>query len=926
LPLLTRRANFLVSTGLAVAAMLLLAASAAAEIEVLPGFQARRLPLPVATSPTYSDGLQNPSTLDFAPDGKLFVAERNGRVLEFDSLEDQTATLVLSITDEVMARGDRGILGMKLDPEYPAEPYVYLSYTYDAPIGGDSADSTHPHLSDGSDDCEQAVDNAVDCLVSGRLARVELNPTTSVAVGGPEDPPSEQVLINSWCQQTPSHSIGDIEFDSEGALLMSGGEGSNWSWRDYGQQGNPCHDPPYEGGSLRAQDLRTPATAGDPTDYSGSVIRVDRKTGAAMANNPLSVSPLFGGGVEDVAAKRILAEGMRNPFRFTIQPGSGDVYIGDVGQDLWEEINRIEWPPTGLLNFGWPCYEGGPSGSQAMPMWQAAEGETGQPLCQPLYSNPAQVTAPFFAYPHPWAPGYDGHPFPGDGCDPLPGSAVGGLAFYDPTGVPAENALPTKYDGAFFIVDAARSCVWSMLEGPGGAPDPSTMANFARAHHNEQFTPVDVVEGPDGALYLPDFYGASIMQIRYFPGNQPPTASLQVDKTYGPAPLAVQFDASASSDPDLADGDTLHYAWDLDGDGLFDDGTTPTRSWEYKQAVNVNVRLRISDDFNHADVAEVKLYPGDLGPPQVSLQAPAANLKWDIGDAIPYAATATDPDGETFASGALHPHWVFTLEHCPAACHEHPITSADSPSGSFVAPPHGYPSHLKFEFTATDSRGMSDSAAVEIFPRTVQVGVASDPAGIPLAIEGVSSSSPFSATVIAGGTATVAAPATAEVGGDPYVFSEWSDGGAAVHEVAAEEELDLLARYELNTPEPEGGGGDGGGLPTPTLPTPAEALKPAPAQPETAHLQLASRPSGVPLRVGAVKAKAPFSLDLPLDTESFLWAPKTIRRGGGTLGFQGWRRDGVAAGRSSRRELVPSGNARWVALYGPTPQRPHGGR
>lgn len=920
-----RRANFLFSAGSALAVLLLLAASAAAEIEVLPGFQARRLALPVATTPTYSNGLQHPSTLDFAPDGKLFVAERNGRVLEFDSLDDQTATLVLSITDEVMARGDRGLLGMKLDPEYPAKPYVYLSYTYDAPIGGDSDDSTHPHLSDGSDDCKEAVNDAVDCLVSGRLSRVELDPVTSVAVGGPEDPPSEQVLIESWCQQTPSHSIGDIEFDSEGALLMSGGDGANWVWRDYGQQGNPCADPPYEGGALRSQDLRTPATAADPTDYNGSIIRVNRETGAAMTDNPLSVNPLFGAGAEDVAARRILAQGMRNPFRFTIQPGSGDLYVGDVGQDLWEEINRLDWPPSGLTNFGWPCYEGGPSGNQVMPMWQAAEQETGQPLCQWLYSNPAQVTAPIFAYPHPWTPGYDGHAFPGDGCNPQPGSAIAGLSFYDPAGVPAEDLLPSEFDGALFIADAARKCVWSMLEGPDGMPDPSTIDNFARAHHDEQFNPVDVVQGPDGALYMPDFYGASIMRIRYFPGNQPPTATLQADKTYGPAPLLVQFDASASSDPDLGDGDALHYAWDLDGDGLFDDGTTPTRSWEYKQAVNVNVRVLISDDYNHSDVAEVKLYPGDLGPPEVSLEAPAADLEWDIGDAIPYEATATDPDGETFGPGGLNGHWQFFLEHCPAGCHEHLEPSSDSLSGTFVAPPHGYPSHLKFEFTATDSRGMSDSVAVEVFPRTVQVKVASEPAGIPLAIDGTSSSSPFGATVIAGGSATVAAPATAESDGDSYVFSEWSDGGDAVHQVATDEEVDLLARYKLGSPEPEGEGDEGGQLPS-TSTQGALEPPPIPPLPKTAHLRLASRPPGVPLRVGAVKAKAPFALDLELGGESFLWAPQVIRRDGKTLRFERWTRDGHGAGRAARREMIVRRDARYLALYGPAQQRPRGGR
>jgi glucose/arabinose dehydrogenase len=924
------------------AAAALLLASAAQAMSLPPGFQARTLPLPKATSPTYANGLQKPSTLEFAPDGKLFVAERNGRVLEFDSLEDQTPTLVLSILDKAMAKGDRGILGMKLDPEYPAKPYIYLSYTYDAPIGGNYEDSTHTHYADGSDDCEDAVNNAVDCLVSGRLARIELDPATSVAVGGPEDPTSEEVLVNSWCQQVTSHSIGDIEFDSEGALLMSGGEGASWGTIDYGNLGNPCNDPPYEGGSLRAQDLRTPATPGDPTDYSGSIIRVNRETGAAMPNNPLAIDPLFGGGVEDVAAKRILAEGLRNPYRFTIQPGTGEVYVGDVGQDLWEEINHFSPPPAtvgaGLTNFGWPCYEGGPAGNLRQPRWEAAEKELHKPLCEALYSNPSQVTAPLFAYPHAKTPGYDGHLFAGDACSPTPGSAVAGLAFYDPAGIPVEDAFAPEYDGALFFSDAARGCIWTMKEGAGGAPDPTTVANFAVKGSGESFTPVDIVEGPDGALYVPNFYGDSITEIRYFPGNQAPIAQLSASETYGATPLDVEFDASGSSDPDEAEGDELHYSWDLNGDGVFGDATTPTVAHEYTEAENVTVKVRVSDNFNHASVAEVKLYPGDKGPPQATIMAPSPSLEWEIGETVDYEATATDPDGETFAAG-LTPHWEFRLEHCPLGCHEHPINSADAAVGSFVAPPHEFPSHLKLEFTATDSRGMSDTKTVEIYPRTVEVSVESDPPGIGLGIEGVESSEPQGATVIAGGTVTVSAPEAASLAGQEYEYAGWSDGGGRVHEFTTSTDVSLVAHFlpvppeepegpgeepEEETPKEEqppstGGGSASGGAPL--APPPISPSPPAPAL-----LRLSSKPPGVPLRVGTVRAAAPFGALLAVGTQTFVAAPARIRRNGLALRFRRWLGDGHSLGASRRRALTVPGNARYTAVYAAAKRSPAGAR
>jgi glucose/arabinose dehydrogenase len=912
---------------LLLAAIALIAAAPAAAMDLPPGFQARNLPLPQATSPTYTDGLQKPTAIDFTAGGKLFVAERNGRVMEFDSIEDPTPTLVLSILDKVMAKGDRGILGMKLDPEYPAKPYLYLSYTYDAPIGGDYEASTHPHLADGADDCVEEKLSG-DCVVSGRLARVEVDPATSVAVEGPVDPGSEEVLINSWCQQTTSHSVGDIEFDREGALLMSGGEGASWGSIDFGQLGNYCGDPEFEGGSLRAQDLRTPATPGDPTDYSGSIIRVDRETGAALPNNPLSLAPLFGDGVEDAAAQRILADGLRNPYRFTIQPGTGEIYLGDVGQDLWEEIDHFSPPPAsgvGLTNFGWPCFEGGREGNLKMPRWQAAEGEIHKPLCETLYSNPSQVTAPLFAYPHANAPGFDGRLFDGDACDPDPGSAIAGIAFYDASGIATESALPAGYDGALFFADAARGCIWTMREGITGAPDPASVANFAVRGGSELFTPVDVVEGADGSLYVPNFYGDSIVQIRYFPDNQAPDAQLTASVTHGEAPLEVEFDASGSTDHDLLDGDALHFAWDLDGDGEFDDGTGPTAIDEYTEAKNVTVKVRVTDDFNHVSIAEVKLYPGDLGPPEVEIKAPVAAFEWTIGEPVPYEAVATDPDGDWFGSleHTLTAHWEFTQMHCPVGCHEHPITSADEPSGSFIAPPHDPPVHLKLEFTAIDSRGMSGSEVVEIYPREIEVAIASDPAGVSLGVNGVSAVAPFASTVIAGGTATVSAPATASIGGDPYLFDSWSDGGAPVHEADTSEDVELVATYlpEPEEPGPEGGG-DGGSS------TPPLVLSPPPVDspPASARIKLASRPPGARISLGAVHKGAPFVADVPLGTQTFLAAPRTFRKRGRTYRFSRWTSGGRKLGASPRRALTVSAAAAYLAVYAAAPQRPHGGR
>jgi hypothetical protein len=89
-----------------------------------------------------------------------------------------------------------------------------------------------------------------------------------------------------------------------------------------------------------------------------------------------------------------------------------------------------------------------------------------------------------------------------------------------------------------------------------------------------------------------DFDGGRIVRIEYFVENNPPLASFTASPTVGPAPLTVFFDASSSSDPE---GLAVSYAWDLDGDGGFDDATGVTTSFVYASAGSYTVRLQVTD-------------------------------------------------------------------------------------------------------------------------------------------------------------------------------------------------------------------------------------------------------------------------------------------------------------------------------------------
>ena len=192
---------------------------------------------------------------------------------------------------------------------------------------------------------------------------------------------SEEVLVTDWFQQFPSHSTGALAFGADGALYATGGDGASFNYVDSGQTSStpPANDPASQGGALRSQDIRT---SGDPVTLDGSVIRIDPDTGLALPGNPRFTDP-------DANGKRIVAHGLRNPFRLTVRPGTNEVWIGDVGWNTWEEINRVlDGSDAVVDNFGWPCFEGAGTQSGYQPFG----------ICQRLPAN--AVTAPYYTYNH----------------------------------------------------------------------------------------------------------------------------------------------------------------------------------------------------------------------------------------------------------------------------------------------------------------------------------------------------------------------------------------------------------------------------------------------------------------------------------------------------------------------------------------------
>ena len=689
------------------------------------------------------EGLDHPTTLRFLPDGRVLVAEKSGLIKLFDSVLDPTPTTVVDLRTQVHNFWDRGLLGLAVDPDFAGNGYVYALYTHDAPIG-----QVAPWWGPGdgtSDPCPTPPGPTTDgCVVSSRLSRLTATGSDWTA--------SEQVLIEDWCQQFPSHSVGSLSFGADGYLYVSAGDGASFDNQDWGQFGgtadhppttpkNPCGDPPVpvggnqvkptaEGGALRAQSPRR--AAGEPRVLNGSILRVDPATGDGAPGNPLA-------GSSDADERRIIGYGFRNPFRMTVKPGTNDVWIGDVGWNDWEEIDRIP-DLTIARNFGWPCFEGpGPQYS-------------GLNIC------PDSDVNPIFQYNHASVA------VAGDGC-PAGGSALAGLAFYQ-----GGANYPANFQNALFFSDYTRMCIWVMFPFPNGDPNPADAAPFA----SDAQSPVDLQIGPDGLLYYVDFDGGKILRVVY--GLH---AVATANPTSGPVPLSVQFDSTGTTAG--SPGDTLTYAWDLDGDGQFDDSTDPAPSFVYTSAGTYNARLRVTDQHGGFDIsAPVEISAGNDAP-TATIVTPSPSLMWKVGDSIAFSGQATDPQDGELPPSALS--WTVLIHHCPSTCHTHVYqTFSGVAGGSFAAPDHEYPAYLEIQLMATDSGSLTSTASVNLNPQTVALTFQSIPPGLSISSGTLTQPAPFTQTVIVNAQDTIVAP-TQGAYPTTWEFVSWSDGGAQSHTI-----------------------------------------------------------------------------------------------------------------------------------------------
>ncbi|MCG8449422.1 MAG: PQQ-dependent sugar dehydrogenase, partial [Pirellulales bacterium] len=440
--------------------------SASQTLEVVPQSQLYSEPPSnidgVFSEETIVSGLDTPTAIDFAPDGRIFIAEKGGTVRVFQNGQ-LLAQPFLDISAEVNNELDRGLLGIAVHPDFSTNPYVYVTYAYDPPqtqslsgrAGPDGSGNRVARLvrytADASNGFNTAVPGSGVVLLGTNSTWENISSPHQDSTNDINIPPScapNGTLNDCLPADSRSHTIGAVVFGPDGNLFVSNGDGTS-----FGQV-----DPR----TVRVQDLDS---------LSGKILRIDPLTGAGVADNPFFVP-----GDPNANRSKVYSYGLRNPFRFAVRPEDGEPYVSDVGWNTWEEIN------TGKgKNFGWPFYEGG-NGENLQ-----TGGYQDLPEASGFYAN-NNASPPLWSRTH------------ADG-----GTAIIAGDFY------SGNLYPSVLDGALFFTDFGDPTIRALLLNSDGTLDRQLTVS------SDVGTLVEMSMGLDGHMYFVDILAGEIGRLAFAP-------------------------------------------------------------------------------------------------------------------------------------------------------------------------------------------------------------------------------------------------------------------------------------------------------------------------------------------------------------------------------------------------------------------------
>ncbi|NUT91711.1 MAG: carbohydrate-binding protein [Saccharothrix sp.] len=583
-----------------------------------------------------------PGVVDVAPDGRVFFTEYGGKLKIY---KPSTRTTVTAATFNVYGSGQNsedGLTGMALDPDFATNNYVYLNYS-----PGDTS--------------EQAA----------RVSRFTMN-------GDTLDRSSEKILLTypAWRENEPGHTGGYLAFGPGKNLYIGVGDDVN----PFASDG---YAPIDERAGRKWWDAQ--GTAANTNDLRGKVLRIHPEPGGTYT---IPSGNMFAPGTARTRPE-IYAMGFRNPFRFSVHPTTGVLYVADYGPDAGaDNANRgpggiVEWNIVKTPgNYGWPYCIGN---NTPFNDFDFATNQSGAKFnCSaPTNTSPNNTgltTLPAARAADVWYgnSATEGRKFPelGDG-----GEAPMAFPIYQyNANNPSATKFPEYFDGVPFMGEWSRNRMWEFRTDSNGS-----LLKINSFLPNTTFTsPMDMKFGPDGSMYLLTWGsgwddnvhlpGAGLWRIDYNAGERSPIAQATATPSSGGTPLTVAFSSAGSRDPE---GGVLTYRWTF-GDGTSSTAANPSHT--YTTSGTFNVQLTVTDPTGKTGTANLTVTSGNTSP-TVRFTGPVDGGMFGWGDTIPYALSVTDAE-----DGTIDCTRVTMQPNIGHDSHKHPLGSPISGcTGSFKA-------------------------------------------------------------------------------------------------------------------------------------------------------------------------------------------------------------------------------------------------
>ncbi|HEX9998919.1 MAG TPA: PQQ-dependent sugar dehydrogenase, partial [Actinoplanes sp.] len=644
---------------------------------------------------TLDDFPGEPIALAVLPDRRVLHTARTGEVRIH---EPSTGRNVLAATIDVYQHDEEGVQGVAVDAGFARNHWVYIYYS--PPLDTPADDPATPTVNEGDAPSEGTAADFAPFKGVMRLSRFKLSGNTLRLN-------TEQKIIEVGVDRGMCcHVGGKIDFDRAGNLLLSTGDDTNPFFSD--------GYAPIDERANRNPVFDAQRSAANTNDLRGKLLRIKVKSTGGYA---IPRGNLFAPGTPKTRPE-IYAMGLRNPFRFTVDPVTDVIYLADYSPDA--QVADPARGPAGHgrwmavdkpANYGWPyCV------APDMPYvdYDFATDTSGAPFdcARPVNESPHNtglrtlppVEKAEVIYSYELSP-----EFPELGTGGI--GPMGGPAYDYDRRNPSRIKWPAYYDGKPLFYEWTRDYVKEItLDRRGEVRDIGSVLPSIVFDN-----PMDLEFGPDGALYVLE-YGdgyfaenpeAQLARIDFVRGNRTPVPRISGTPQAGNAPLTITFSSAGTVDPD---GDRLRYAWDFDADGTVD-SREPNPTYTYTANGEYRATLKVTDSTGRSATAELPLLIGPRAP-VVSFVTPVEGQPFEFGQTVQFEVQVVDDEPVDCSRVTV----TYILGHDE---HGHPLQTASGCTGSittFLDGGHAGQDNLSAVFVAsyTDSGSPPQTGTAQV--------------------------------------------------------------------------------------------------------------------------------------------------------------------------------------------------------------------